>query len=283
MLDSRWSSVLRQRNTVSPAKSSLMHNSANNKNTQTKQLTKEPQNVNSSQSNPKTKCNVTKWKRKERTEKTNAGLNCSESDDTEDLPTFNVQTKKPSTKKRKIALKKRKNVKPLWEQLLLEAKELEEYKIKVAKARELVAEDDCEETSWPTFTVKKKSNQPVSPILDCKQLTLKEIKQYFEKNICFLMNIMSGEHYCKRHSEFKQKHLQNSEYYLTVSFSMIAFSFEQIHEMANLMSECFDSDNEKDEYFFKVLIPELCLKIFMNTHNMSEEEAVDYLKNRRSD
>lgn len=266
MLDSRWSSVLRPKNTAAPAKSSLAEN------IETKQITKKGGTANHIQAKPKTKCHVTTWKRKESTVKT---------DDTEDLPCFKEQTKKPS-KKRKTAVKKRKNVKPVWQQLLHDAKELEEYKIKVAKARELVAEDDCEEDNWLPFTVKKKSIQPAPPILDCKQLTLEEIKKYFEKNICLLMNIMSGEHYCKRHSDFKQKHLQNLDY-LTVSFSMIAFSFEQVHKMANLMSECFDPENKKDEYFFKVLIPELCLKIFADVHNMSEEEAADYLKNRRSD
>lgn len=271
----RWSSVLRPRNSMSTAQSSTLDNSATNENVQ--QITKKPKSENTIQAEPKPKCRVTAWKRKER--KTNEDLYCGESD--EDFPTFMVQTKKLSAKKQKTKLKK---VKPSWEQFLQEVKELEEYKIKVAKARALVAEDEREQTSTHTFLVKKQSIEPVLPKLDCKHLTLEEITQYFKKNTTFLTDIMSGKHFSKRHNEFKQKHLQKCQFHLTASLSMIVFSFEQIHKMANLMSEQFDPDNQnKDEYFFKVLIPELCLKIFMDTHKMSEEEAVNYLQNRPCD
>lgn len=197
------------------------------------------------------------------------------SDISDELPTFRkaAPNKRP---KQTEEFKKYGVIVPSIDEIMADQKHLSSYKIQVEEAQTL---------KEPTFKM------PSSPekgkddevYLDCKHLTLEDISEQFKKNILDLSNIMKGQTPSDRHRRYydKKNHVNKfTEKDLTYSTSTIVFTFEQLDHMITLMQEEFDPEGDRTCYFFKVLLPELCLKIFMDIHHMNKREANGYLNNR---
>ncbi|CAH0560248.1 unnamed protein product [Brassicogethes aeneus] len=195
---------------------------------------------------------------------------------------------KPKSKKKPIKLTRTDSFEkygvlmPTLDDILEDKKKLDTQKQKLQEARQI------EDISLDlTFSLNKSADNEVGKenILGCKHLTNPELTDLFNKNKCYLSEIISGEKYSERHSRF---HNYNVKYDLTTkdltyNTSMIVFSHDQIEHMMNLLSENFDPDDKLTQYFFKVLLPEFCTKVFMDVHNMSQEETLMYLETRPLD
>lgn len=124
-------------------------------------------------------------------------------------------------------------------------------------------------TNFEKTFVNKEDNKV---ILDCKHISDEEITSAFEKNLSYITEIFKGIRYSKRHDLFQT----NAN--LIHNTSMITFTLQQKGILMRLMRQTFG--NAYVDYFLKVLLPELCLKIFMDEHKMTNEEAVKYLAER---
>lgn len=197
------------------------------------------------------------------------------SDISDDLPTFRkvASNKRP---KQTEEFKKYGVIVPSIDEIIADQKHLSSYKIQVEEAQTL---------KEPTFKMPNspKKGKEDEAYLDCKHLTLEDISEQFKTNILFLSNIMKGQTPSDRHRRYydKKNHINKfTEKDLTYSTSTIVFTFEQLDHMITLMQEEFDPEGDRTCYFFKVLLPELCLKIFMDIHDMNKREANGYLNNR---
>lgn len=161
---------------------------------------------------------------------------------------------------------------PSFEKIIQEHKKTEKYK----KYLENIVLPSCTDAYSPLEKIEDGDNY--DEVLDCKHLTLEKIRQAVKRNIKYLKRIYSREQYSERHESFlKQHNLSFDENDLRYNTSTITFTYEQNREMVKILEKEF-GDNVP--YFFMVLLPELCLKIFMEEHNMSYEEAVEYLEQR---
>lgn len=161
---------------------------------------------------------------------------------------------------------------PSFNNIMKKCAEAEEY-IKSVEANKLESYTEMCQYKNQTKTVDKNRE-----ILDCKHLTLKEIQKAFERNLTYIKQIQSGEVHSERHDAFlKQQHQVhfNKQDDLRCDTSTITFSDKQIWEMLKMLKSEFDN---KTQYFLMVLLPELCLKIFMEEHEMSHDEALEYLR-----
>ncbi|XP_050296682.1 uncharacterized protein LOC126736396 [Anthonomus grandis grandis] len=200
----------------------------------------------------------------------------------DELPSY--VTKKPSGTVRKRKAKQPDSFQkygahlPSAEELITTQNQLSSYKNQVQEAQH-VREPLFKSLCTPE---KVKDIQPL-PLLDCKHLSLEDIDRYFEDNITFLSQIITGKIYSDRHKRYYDKEnvqdIQTAAN-LTCSTSTIVFSFEQLDKMIALMREKFDPKDLNTSYSVKVLVPELCLRIFMDVHGMNKREANRYLLNR---
>lgn len=162
---------------------------------------------------------------------------------------------------------------PSFETIMKECEKTDKYakSLKENKLEDYIEVCGCKNIA----KVKKKEK-----ILDCKHLTLKEIGKAVKRSLAHISRIQSGEVYSARHSAFcnwNQHDDFNINNDLRCDTSTIAFSDEQIRVMLKMLEKEF---GDKIHYFLMVLLPELCLKIFMEVHNMSHDDAVHYLQER---
>lgn len=116
-------------------------------------------------------------------------------------------------------------------------------------------------------------------IFDCKHMSDEDITEAFEKNLSFMKDIFNGTRYSKRHELFHRKTSVSTSFIeknLIYNTSMITFTQEQKKILLKMMIKTFTQQHM--DYFFQVLLPELCLKIFIDEHNMTNEDAVKYLR-----
>lgn len=121
-------------------------------------------------------------------------------------------------------------------------------------------------------------------VLDCKHLELSKLTICYQSNFKYISDIFHGKRYNERHETFLKMEKVNeafTERELRYNVSMISFTFEQKEHLLDMLHEDFveTTMGGNSQYFCKVLLPELCLKIFMDTHHMNNEEAVEYLEN----
>ncbi|KAK9884826.1 hypothetical protein WA026_009053 [Henosepilachna vigintioctopunctata] len=114
-----------------------------------------------------------------------------------------------------------------------------------------------------------------SDLLDCKSLSIEELSNCFYENLNYIRNILEGNVYSERHKKFIDG---DPTFDFTYSISTVIYTEEQQDHLLMLLEKNFDPEAENTQYFFKVLLPELCLKIFMDLHNKTFEEAVKYLE-----
>ncbi|GJQ74404.1 hypothetical protein Trydic_g21275 [Trypoxylus dichotomus] len=110
--------------------------------------------------------------------------------------------------------------------------------------------------------------------LNCKSMTIEKLIAAYRNNKQYLEGIIDGTIPSERHEKFKSV-VSREE--LTFNTSMIVFSNEQKQILASKLCERFGVGSSCSNYYFKVLLPELCLKIFMDEHSMSREQAIEYL------
>ncbi|KAG5877277.1 hypothetical protein JTB14_038313 [Gonioctena quinquepunctata] len=205
----------------------------------------------------------------------------TDSSDSCDLPTFKSlkKTKKTRTED-EASLIKYGVLLPTVDEIIQDQKDLEKYKNQVESFRPLY------DTSFElSFSTKNQNRTPnvSQTILDCKMLSLSQVTDHFRANVEFLSDIFHNKVPNERHARYYDKNTKAitlTTRDLSYNTSMIVFTFEQKEHMVNLLKEEFDPNDNMTHYFFQVLLPELCLKIFMDTHEMSYEDALIYLDER---
>lgn len=112
-------------------------------------------------------------------------------------------------------------------------------------------------------------------IKNCKHLTLDNLDQLVDENFKWLDNTLQGHRYCKRH-ELYYKGISGLFY----NDSCSVFDTSQIRHIISLFRKNFDDGDFKkySNYYWAVLLPEFTLKIFMDMYDMSEKDAMEYLK-----
>lgn len=194
-----------------------------------------------------------------------------------DLPTFRI--KKSATKNNEL-YKKYGVVIPTIEEILQEQKELEHYKSQLSSFH--IMNEPSLEVFSPAQYLEEKLDQ-CHQILDCKHLSLSEISVAVNSNLKYLKDIMDQKVFNKRHELFydvDRKPLTLSTKDLTYNTSMILFTYDQTEYMLTKLKKYLDPDDKLTNYFFQVLLPELCLKIFMDCHKMCYKDAINYLDTR---
>ncbi|CAH0553409.1 unnamed protein product [Brassicogethes aeneus] len=199
---------------------------------------------------------------------------------TDSLMSFNI---KPKTQKNKMNLntsgsfEKYGVLMPSMKDVLSDQKELEKLKRQVNELKEI------EDVSLDlTFSIKDICKENKIETLSCKLLTTDKLTDLFYENKSYLQDILNGKQYSERHERFYN---YNPTYDLTTmdlnyNTSMIVFTYDQIELLTDLLTENFDREEKLTSYFFKVLLPEFCIKIFMDVHDMTYEEALMYLETR---
>ncbi|KAK9869534.1 hypothetical protein WA026_003290 [Henosepilachna vigintioctopunctata] len=117
-------------------------------------------------------------------------------------------------------------------------------------------------------------------LLDCKHLSLKKLKWYFENNLDYIKDIKNGVQSSRRHEIYQHLSERNK---LTYNTSTIVFSSDQIEYLLSKLEISIDPYGVNTEYIMMVLLPELCLRIFMDVHKITFDEAVEYLEWRPVD
>jgi len=147
--------------------------------------------------------------------------------------------------------------------------------------------DDFDAQYEPQECVEFNIEEPKALVmLDCKHLTNEEINKAFDENYQYVYDIFHGIRHSARHERFKKENVQDqfTSKDLKYNTSTITFSDEQKQLLLSRLDKKFNQDeilcSNTTRYFFKVLLPELCTKIFMDVHNMTFEEATKYLDNR---
>lgn len=169
---------------------------------------------------------------------------------------------------------------PTFQEILAYGKEVDKMKesIEFIDALDLQPE--------PTFDFKMDEHKSTPiPVLDCKHITNEELEMQLERHYQFVYDIFHAISKSERHEKYKHKKYHSmslSQDSLTYNTSMITFTYEQKEIMLSYLYKKFDNQefHTQTDYFFKVLLPELCTKIFMDIHNMSKDEAVAYLDRR---
>lgn len=192
-----------------------------------------------------------------------------------DLPSFQIGG---STGKRSQLYKKYGVRIPTVREVLQEQKELKEYK----KILENI--QDMNETNLNiSFSPVKSPRKRREKILDCKDLSEEKLLKSIRTNLKYLSDIINEQVFNERHRKYYAKHKTNLTCginSLKYNSSTIVFTYGQIEFMLIKLRKYLDPEDKLTEYFLQVLLPELCLKIFMATHKMSYEQAVVYLDSR---
>lgn len=213
--------------------------------------------------------------RKNKSSKTLKRYNSGSSDE---LPTFKDKTIQKKQKQSET-FKKYGVIVPSLDEIVADQTKFVTYKIQVEEAQAL-----REPTFKMPFSPEKMNHLEEEGSLDCKHLPLTAITNYFNDDLPFLRDIINGKQFSDRHKRYLNKNLNKNNYLtandLTYNTSTIVFTFEQLDHIISLMHTEFDPEEKETAYFFKVLIPELCLKIFMKTHNMNKRKAIKYLEIR---
>lgn len=168
---------------------------------------------------------------------------------------------------------------PTIETILRENREIDEFKASMAKlnlAKYTPAPDYLEEVLEFERNLCAKEN------LDCKHMSDEDLIRAFKRNFQYAHDIFYGIQPSERHDRYHSKRVFTntfSEKDLTYNTVTITFTYPQKKLLINLLKEKF-SDRDYSEYFFKVLLPELCLKIFMDEHKMDKQQALAYLDRR---
>lgn len=118
--------------------------------------------------------------------------------------------------------------------------------------------------------------------IDCTHMTNQELKEAFDRNLPYLLDIYNGTRYSSRHEQYFSEQLTDifSTNSLMCSSSLSIFNGEQKLYLAKKIAKNFKDLESNTQYYFKVLLPDICLKIFMDEHNMTQEEAINYLDNK---
>ncbi|KAJ8918901.1 hypothetical protein NQ315_016803 [Exocentrus adspersus] len=203
----------------------------------------------------------------------------SESNESCELPSF-VKTKKSKKKKKPSdSFEKYGMVVPSVEEILKEQKDLAQYQNQIESFA--TVDDQTFELPFSLDDLKNEDAVIDDNILGCKHLTPDDISKAFNDNLEYASDIFHGRKYSERHEKFYDaKNYTTTVKDLCYSTSTIVFSFEQKEQLVSMLKKEFDPSNRGTAYFFQVLLPELCLKIFMDTHGMTKDEAVRYLDTR---
>lgn len=164
---------------------------------------------------------------------------------------------------------------PSFKSIMKQWKETEEYKKSLENNK---LEPITEITTYKDY-INNNEIKPKTKVLDCKHLTLKQIRKAVSRNMTYIKKILTGEIHSERQLTYCKEQQRNKDLIVDLrhDISTVTFTDKQIRIMLKMLDRQFE---EKAEYYLIVLLPELCLKIFMDVHNMNYEEAVEYLEKR---
>lgn len=166
---------------------------------------------------------------------------------------------------------------PSTSEIMREKEDLEDLK------RELDGLGEIEDIPLDlSFSLDVSQEKAKETVLGCAHLTNKQLRKYFKKNKSYLANIITGEQCSERHDRFYnyKTSYDLTPRDLTYNTSTILFTYDQQEYLMCLLCDEFDKENKLTQYFFKVLLPEFCTKIFMDVHKMKYDDAVKYLDTR---
>lgn len=131
----------------------------------------------------------------------------------------------------------------------------------------------------------KKKKMPKN-LKHCKDLTKSEVKELFAQNVEFLDDIYYDRKYNARHEIFKTDtpHNNGTDKDLRINEAALAFEENILTYIVKLFRRRYIGKAKstgyynKDNFFYKVLLPEYSLKIFCDIHEMITEEGLAYLK-----
>ncbi|EEZ97488.2 hypothetical protein TcasGA2_TC011327 [Tribolium castaneum] len=193
---------------------------------------------------------------------------------------LDVTVKKKKSLQRSFSFEKYGVSVPSFEKIVTDQKNFDQYRRSVEQLD--VFDEDILQKNLGIDSLKE--DNFMEELLDCKHLTSKDLKKAFERHKDTLDAIMEGRKYSDRHRAFHQSGNNiSSAKSLFCSNSVIVFSEQQKEVLLDLMKSEFDQEDKMDSYFFKVLLPELCLIIFMEEHKMSKRSANEYLNKRPLD
>lgn len=181
-----------------------------------------------------------------------------------------VATKKQEKKKNDLLCKDVVII-PSYEKIMADIRKYDEYREMVQK---LVKFDD-------SIFIKPMSNDCLLPkvsdvkALDCKHLSFEQLKASFKSHKDLLRDIFIGARYNKSHELFETMGRQQKAN-VNAGATFLTLTQEQIDYLLDLLKAEFDPKTNRLLYFFQVLLPHLCLLIFMDEHKMSEKEAKLY-------
>lgn len=120
----------------------------------------------------------------------------------------------------------------------------------------------------------------------CKDLTKSEVKKRFAKDVDFLDDIYYDRKYNARNEIFKTDTPLNigTDKDLRINEAAHAFEEDILIYIVKLFRRRYVGKSKsagyyyKDNFFYKVLLPEYSFKIFCDIHEMNNAEAFEYLK-----
>ena len=193
------------------------------------------------------------------------------------LKPLDITTKKKDRSlKRESSFEKYEIVLPSFEKIVADHKKFEEHKESVKRLD--VFDEGMLKVSLATDCLKEK--EFTGELLDCKHVSLEELSKSFWKHLKTLRTIMKGDKFSQRHHSFFKRDAGDVGQDLTCSTSCAVFSYEQKEHLLRLIEAELDPDDKFLGYIFKVLLPELCLLIFMDEHRMTKSDAEEYLDQR---
>lgn len=160
-------------------------------------------------------------------------------------------------------------VMPSYEKIMADIKKYDEHKAMIMKLEKFDESIFNKPIPNDCLLPNKVSNLKA---LDCKHLSFEQLKASFHSHKDLLWEIFTGTRYHKSHELFEMmghRHKAN----VNAGATFLALTQEQIDYLMDQLRAEFDPENNKLLYFFQVLLPHLCLLIFMDEHEMSEEEA----------
>lgn len=162
-------------------------------------------------------------------------------------------------------------VMPTFEKIMADIAEYDEHKAKVLKVTRF--DSSIFDKPIPSLLPPKPNQEKT---LTCKHCSLEKISDHFGTHKNELKDIFNGRKYNKGHKLYQRWNSRKPNDDTNLS-SLLLFSQEQIDHSLDMLKAEFDKENNKLHYFFKILLPEFLILIFMNEHKMNRDEAMLYL------
>lgn len=146
-----------------------------------------------------------------------------------------------------------------------------------------IAEDEAKEKENEKKVIENEEKQRNFIVKDCKYLTKEDLDDRFKRDLKWIEDTFYGRRYCERHERFKKENPKSrlTSEDLMYNVSCEVFTDDQLIYLCKLFRSKFDKGKlwKYAKYYWKVLLPEYCLKIFIDCYNLKYSDAMEYLNN----